>query len=438
MELLIYTTALTPRVEYAFHLLFASALKLPYAFTADPEAYRTTTQPRLNYSPMPVAEGELWLPAGPLLWEQGIKEQGVAVFEHEGLPAFFRCEGASGAALPFDLPALAFFLASRYEEYLPFEADSLGRFPAQASLAYRHGFLQQPLINQWARRLAGLLQNRFSALDVQWPPYRFQPTYDIDMAWAYRYRPLWLMAGASLRDLLKGQWGALRERLFVLAGRQQDPFFTFNYLQQLHQEHDLSPAFFFLLGDRGPYDKNIKTTIPAFRQLLRQLAGQAAQAGLHPSFRANTQAGQLETEARRFEQITGQPLRHSRQHFLMLRFPHTYARLLSVGVHHDYSMGFADAVGFRAGLVTPFPWYRLDEERIEPLLIHPFAAMDTSLRKYMGLNPEAALAQLCALADAVRETGGDFTTLWHNSSFSVHHGWLGWQEVYEKAVSYAR
>jgi hypothetical protein len=438
MELLVYTPAATPRVRYAFSLLFDSALKARYAFTTDPAAYLAAAGPRLNYSMAPLAAQEIWLPAGPLLHEQGVEPLAISFFQHQGLPAFFRQGDAQGAALPFDLPALAFFLASRYEEYLPFAPDALGRFPAEASSAYRGGFLEQPLINQWARRLAALLSARFPELEIQFPAYRFQPSYDIDMAWAYRHRPLWLTAAASLRDLLQGQWGTSWERLLVLARQREDPFFTFDYLQQLHQQHDLSPLFFFLLGDWGAYDKNIKPTVPAFQRLLRQLAAQARQVGLHPSYRAQHQAGQLEKEAQRFTAILGQPLQHSRQHFLLLRFPHTYQRLLSIGIQHDYTMGFADAVGFRASLATPFPWYDLTAERTAPLLLHPFAAMDTTLRKYMTLPPAAAAAKLCALADSVREVGGDFITLWHNSSFSVHHGWLGWRAVYEKVVSYAR
>ena len=98
-------------------------------------------------------------------------------------------------------------------------------------------------------------------------------------------------------------------------------------------------------------------------------------------------------------------------------------------------MGFADAAGFRAGLSTPFYWYDLETEQIQPLKIFPFAAMDVTLRRYMALKPEAALGRLRELCLRCRETGGSFITLWHNSSFSEEHGWKGWREVYEEMLA---
>ena len=436
MRLLIYVPLLTSRVEYAFQLLFGSALSLAYEFTSDESFFRRSAGPRLNYSEKPLVDGELWLPAGPLLGERGIRPLSPDAFLAEGLPAFF-AQSAPGAALPFDLPALAFFLASRYEEYLPFHPDRLGRFPASESFAYRQGFLQQPLVNQWALHLADLLRQRFPGLNIKQPAYHFQPTYDVDLAWAYQHRPAWRLVLASLRDSLTGQWPAFKERAAVLTGRRSDPFYTFDYLKRLHQQYQLTPLYFFLLGNAGTYDKSIRHTVPAFRQLIRKIA-QGATVGIHPSFRSNSSAMRLEKEIRRLEAITDRKVLDSRQHFLMLRFPHTYTQLLETGVRNDYSMGFADAPGFRASMATPFPWYNLEKERMESLKVFPFAAMDVTLRQYQRLAPEQAFLQLCRLSDTVRKVGGDFITLWHNSSFSVHHGWCGWREVYEKIVSYAR
>ncbi len=54
-----------------------------------------------------------------------------------------------GFDLPFDMFSACFFLLSRYEEYLPFEPDQYGRFEADQSLAFRTGFLEEPVIDQW-------------------------------------------------------------------------------------------------------------------------------------------------------------------------------------------------------------------------------------------------------------------------------------------------
>ena len=97
-------------------------------------------------------------------------------------------------------------------------------------------------------------------------------------------------------------------------------------------------------------------------------------------------------------------------------------------------MGFADAVGFRAGTAVPFPWYDLSGEKATPLMVHPFQVMDVTLRNYLGLAPETALDHLRPIIEITRETGGVFCTLWHNSSFSLIDGWKNWKPVFEKLI----
>ncbi|NJO69236.1 MAG: hypothetical protein HC830_08110 [Bacteroidetes bacterium] len=61
----------------------------------------------------------------------------------------------------------------------------------------------------------------------------------------------------------------------------------------------------------------------------------------------------------------------SRQHFLRLKFPGTYHRLMQEGITDDYSMGFHDKPGFRAGIAMPYPFYDLVNEKETTLTVHP-------------------------------------------------------------------
>ena len=74
--------------------------------------------------------------------------------------------------------------------------------------------------------------------------------------------------------------------------------------------------------------------------------------------------------------------------------PSSYNHLLAAGITHDYSMGFADRVGFRAGTCTPFYFYDLDFEIQTPLKVFPFALMDTTLNDYMKLTPKQSLGRI--------------------------------------------
>ncbi|MBK6903035.1 MAG: polysaccharide deacetylase family protein [Saprospirales bacterium] len=125
----------------------------------------------------------------------------------------------------------------------------------------------------------------------------------------------------------------------------------------------------------------------------------------------------MKEEKERLEGICGQQIRKSRQHFLRLRLPESFRALLEADLTEDYSMGYADAIGFRAGTSVPFRWYDLAGENATGLLVVPFQVMDITLKKYMGLSPEEATKRMLDLVNVVRRTGGTFCCIWHNSSF---------------------
>ena len=53
----------------------------------------------------------------------------------------------------------------------------------------------------------------------------------------------------------------------------------------------------------------------------------------------------------------------SRQHFLKINLPKTYQTLSELDIKEDYSMGYADHLGFRASVSSPFYFYNLDIEK---------------------------------------------------------------------------
>lgn len=435
MYLLIYTPIITARIQYTWEVLLKYTLRTEFFLTNDVAVYRQPSAGKINYSNQRLLAQEVFIPQGKLLLETGIQVPTIEIFQQNDLPAFFQIT-TPDADLPFDLPALAFYLISRYEEYLPFEPDAHGRFEAAQSLAHQHNFLRQPLVNEWALQLCDLLQHYFPNLDISKPDYHFAPTYDLDLAWAYRHRN-WLRTwGAYALDLLKGDIQTLQRRWRVQREQEADPFFTFDFLNELHQRFGLQPGIFILLGDYGKFDKNINPNHPAFRQLIHQLQ-QHYQLGIHPSYASNKNPAQLQREVQRLETLTEAPVVRSRQHFLKLRFPHTYQQLLNLNIPADYSLGYASDIGFRASIANPFPWYDLSKEQMTPLLLHPFQVMDVTLKDYLKLKPNEALAAVDSMLEKIRAVGGTFCTLWHNSSFSELEGWTDWRGLYETVIKKA-
>lgn len=434
MILLVYSSDSSPRLEYTLDLVFKILLSLDYQLIHDRGQFQQATVPKINFSRSRISEAEIFIPSSQLLFESGIKNHAINVFQTDGRPAFFQAR-VPGADFPFDLFGMVFYLVSRYEEYTTNPKDNHQRFPASASLAFQRQFLQQPLVNQWTIALAERLKQKFPGLVVPKSPFQFCPTYDVDLAWAFLHRPWWRTLGGLIKTAVAGHLRELQQRIAVQTGKVNDPFFTFPYLRQLHQPQQIKPAFFFLLGDYGPFDKNIPYDHPALRQLIQELLPWAERIGIHPSYRSNAEPERIAVEKKRLEQILQQPVLHSRQHFLKLNLPTTYRRLLAAGIQHDHTMGYADQVGFRASIATPFRWYDLAKEQATGLWIHPFQVMDVTLKQYLKLKPEEVLPYLQPMITSCREVGGQFSTLWHNSSFSELEGWAPWKGIYEKLVA---
>jgi hypothetical protein len=159
--------------------------------------------------------------------------------------------------------------------------------------------------------------------------------------------------------------------------------------------------------------------------------------GIHPSFASNHQLEKIKIEKERLEKISGKKISYSRQHFLKLTFPHTYRNLLAVGITDDFTMGYADAIGFRAGICTPFRWYDLERETETHLTIHPFAVMDGTLNNYLKLSPTLAIEKTKEIINKVKQVNGKFIFIWHNETLSDWKEWKGWKNVYEEIIKAA-
>lgn len=374
----------------------------------------------------------LTLPAHPVLQGGDVREEDLRVTHQNNLPGFFAVNGVP------DYLACCFYHLSRYEEYQPFTPDAHGRFPASESHARRNGYLQRPIVREWAAQLGRRLREVFPELPPPTVhPWRFRPSYDIDIFWAYHHRGLRGVA-SGLKDVVTGEPKRAWERFTTPP--EHDPYQSFAFLRSLHlppgpNEAPLEPVWFWLLTDGSDrHDINPYPIPEAQQTVMRELAA-AQTTGIHPGYTTMDDPATLQREIDRLAAITGTSVRHSRQHFLRFRLPGTYRALQTAGITHEYTMGYADDIGWRAGTNLPFFWYDLERESATGLTVHPFAAMDATLKNHLQLGPEAAKNRVFQLADAVRPFGGDFMLLWHNSSFAERYGWSGWRAAYAEMVA---
>lgn len=332
-----------------------------------------------------------------------------------------------GFSYAFDLFSAVFFIVTRYEEYLVDDVDQYGRFKAENSIQTKLNLLQTPVVDTWIFEFGSMLEKRFN-VSVSKPNYKFTPSIDVDVAYAYLGRPFWLTLAGYFRDLKQGDFSAVKRRFRVNTGLDKDGYDTYEYFRDLCLEHQVKPYFFFQVGERGFYDKNLYPYHPLMRELIADTA-QWAYVGLHPSFASNTNGTLLRTEKRNLEHLIGAEIFASRQHFLKFALPDTYLELGKNGIQQEFSMGYSSHIGFRAGTCHAFPFFDLTTNTSTSLIIRPFAVMDGTLKDSMKLDVVGAKASVTKLIETTRNNHGEFIFIWHNSSLSELGGWKAWDEV---------
>ena len=139
--LLVYSPKITPRLKYIFDHIFDVVLGITLQYTSSKEEYINNTTAKLNYSDQKILAQELFFESTPLLFEKGLNPIEIEIVKWENTIAFFPTSNQS--AIPFDFFAAAFYLITRYEEYLPHKRDIFDRYEASESLAYQHNFLHK-------------------------------------------------------------------------------------------------------------------------------------------------------------------------------------------------------------------------------------------------------------------------------------------------------
>lgn len=421
--LLIYTPTNSPRLQYICQFICKELMGLSYEITTNNHVFASYKGAAINYSHQSFNNG-LHLAPINLLFEQGIAPQAITCFLHKGNKAFFQ---TGQEAYPFDIFAASFYLLSRYEEYLPYKKDHYGRFAYENALAFKEDFLQLPIINYWVKDLIKALLQLFPHLPILQPTFSFKPSFDVDIAWGYRHKGFIRNIGGFIKQ-------PTLERIKVLLGLQQDPFYNFSWLHQFHQKYSLNPIYFFLVAAKnGLYDKNNLPTTKAMQQLIRTHAAKYS-IGIHPSWQSGEKQPLLSAEKTMLEKIAEQPIISSRQHYLRFNLPNGYQRLIKAGITDDYSMGYGSINGFRASVANTFYWYDLQKETTTNLRIHPFCFMDSNAIFQQYALPAQALDTMLYYYHTCKNVQGTFIGIWHNHFLGKTKSFEVWRNAFEKFI----
>lgn len=431
-SILIFSETSSPRLAWVSALIFDQRLGIPAKITVDIEEYLAFNGPKLLYSKTSENNG-LHICPSRILFESSIEPQNIVLAQHKGLSVPFATETG---IFPFDPFAAIFYLVSRYEEYLPHSKNQYGQFRAADALAYQSGWLHQPVVDIWINELRAELLKLYPAINFTQKPYTSTFTYDIDVAYAYLGRGLKVTAGNIIRDLVSFEIKKIVTRLKVLLHLVPDPFDTYTHILEQKAKNNHHLIFFFLLGTKNAYNHNIDPEKKVLQQLIKKLAATET-IGIHPSYYANAQYALLENEKKILEAISKKTITQSRQHYLRLVWPQTCNNLIEAGITADYTLGFAEAPGFRASTCREFYFYDLQNEMATDLLVYPVSFMEGTFIEDMQMSPQEALPIMEQLVDEVKKVNGNFISIWHNHSLSDQNEWKGLKDIHDAIARYA-
>jgi peptidoglycan/xylan/chitin deacetylase (PgdA/CDA1 family) len=330
--------------------------------------------------------------------------------------------------------AAGFFHLARVEERGA-ELDRHGRFLAASS-----GLdpLDPPL--ERLRRELGVEPPRYRGAR-----FAVALTHDVDVPWRWTKIGVRGAAARLKSHALAGDAGRAVHEARGLARvplhklRGTDPNWRFAEIAAMERAHGARSTFFLMAGHGHRADGAAPEAYDRLRpRLVETLLEADAEVGLHGSYLAAQDLDRLTRERLLLAQLDG-PLIGHRYHYLRVDPHRNLAPLAGIGFRYDTSLGFPDALGFRAGIAHPFRPWDFARDRPADLVEVPLAVMDATLaeERYAGLSAAAAKPRVLALLDRAAEHGGAFSILWHPERFDGPSA-RGWDRLYFELIEAVR
>lgn len=346
------------------------------------------------------------------------------------LPEPLVTEVAGGFRFGYDILALAAWMMTRQEEIGAEQLDEHGRFPAVASHAFRYGYLERPIVDEWFFILGQVIKRQWPGLELKKSQFTVSVSHDVDQPSPIGFSSYPRVLRSMLGQVVKKRSlaGAIQLPIIKLNTRTQlyrgDPYNTFDWIMDASERNGLRSAFYFICGRTNPArDALYDVGHPAIRALLRRIHERGHEVGLHPSYETYMTPGAIADEFKTLRKVCEEEgVRQAewggRMHYLRWRHPETLREWSQAGLNYDSTLGYADLPGFRCGTCYDYPAYDLVRDELLDLRIRPLVVMECTVtaERYMGLGKgDEALQKIVALKEACRAVGGRFELLWHNS-----------------------
>ena len=337
-----------------------------------------------------------------------------------------------------DIIASSFFMLSRYEEIVSTERDQYGRFPARESIAYKEGFVDRPVVNEYLELLWNWIDSFGLGIMRKplWPQgkdFAVCLTHDVDHVrkWESDRHSARLLLGDKPFEATRLWSGSIVSML-----KRENPYWNFEEIVAREKQYGFNSSFYFLAGRHHPFDGSYKINSNEVRALIKWLENEGAEVGLHGSFESYNNEAMLSNELATLTSIA-KNVCGVRQHRLRLDPQLTFSAQEKAGLGYDTTLGFAEHEGYRSGIAFPYHPYDLRRNRPFALLEIPLTIMDGTLSQaqYRNLTPDKGWEATRKILETTKRFKSCVTLLWHNSCFAQQCS-PGFGDIYWKALEW--
>ena len=403
--------------------------------------FKTASDNWMGPETSPAEPLQQWLVSESKLFPELIAPSIPVIFGHAG----FEIKD-NQASLGLDIFGSAFFMLSRYEEAVSKQRDNHDRFPATASLAFREGFLERPIIDEYVEILWSAMQRLWPQARRRQHEYKALISCDVDRPYHPGATSFRAMARATVGNIIRtrGLTGMLGPAQNYLSGRcgdfRHDPYyFTVDWMMDANEKAGNVLTFNFIPETTNlTYDGRCSLTDPAIVDMLKRIDLRQHEIGIHPGYHCylsqeRTLSGLNKLRNALSQAGIAQQVAGGRNHYLRWS-TRTPAIWNAAGLRYDSTLGYSDHVGFRCGTCREYPMFDLHQREALELRQQPLLCMDRTIIMFMGYGfTHAALDRMNTLKNAAKKMKGNFSLLWHNSVLESKSA----RDIYCEAIHHA-
>lgn len=351
------------------------------------------------------------------------------------LPSPLVEQTTNGYNIHYDVLGLTYWMLSRQEEVGRTDLDEHGRFPAISSHAFKFGYLERPIIDEWLDILGQVISRQWPQLKLKQHQPRTLVSCDVDSPYLCYSKSFKTTIRVMVGDLLKRKspltavYNLYRYFQLKLGYYEKDPYrAAIDWMMDVNELAGNKVAFYFIPEHlHTTYDGCYNMNESVIQNLLQCIHTRGHELGLHASYTTYKNKNQTQREVNILhnaisEEGGKQVEMGGRQHYLRYETPITARNWEAAGMNYDSTLGYADRPGFRCGTCHEYPMFDPVQGKILKLRQRPLILMECTIidKTYMGLGyTEQTTLYMKKLKNRCVQVGGNFTLLWHNSHLTT-------------------